>query len=106
MGEDEVRAALSRIGVSWETDGGVDAAKAIKGNMDVIAGGRQAAAAKAVKAKKETQSIAADPQRLASRSKADTGKIVERKTPARRGSAAAALKVKEEKKEDEVKEAP
>ena len=106
VGEDEVRAALSRIGVSWETDGGVDAAKAIKGNMDVIAGGRQAAAAKAVKAKKETQSIAADPQRLASRSKADTGKIVERKTPARRGSAAAALKVKEEKKEDEVKEAP
>ena len=45
VGEDEVRAALARIGVSWETDGGVDAAKAIKGNMDVIAGGRQAAAA-------------------------------------------------------------
>ena len=102
VGEEDVRAALAKIGVSWDEDGEADAAMAIKGNMDVVAGGRQAAAAKAsVKAKKET--VVAN-ERVSRSSRADTGKIVERKSPPARRGSAPAVKVKEEKNEDVVKE--
>ena len=102
VGEEAVRAALAKIGVSWDEDGEADAAMAIKGNMDVVAGGRQAAAAKAsVKAKKET--VVAN-ERVSRSSRADTGKIVERKSPPARRGSAPAVKVKEEKNEDVVKE--
>ena len=88
--------------ISWDEDGEADAAMAIKGNMDVVAGGRQAAAAKAsVKAKKET--VVAN-ERVSRSSRADTGKIVERKSPPARRGSAPAVKVKEEKNEDVVKE--
>ena len=103
VGEEDVRAALAKIGVSWDEDGEADAAMAIKGNMDVVAGGRQAAAAKAfVKAKKEI--VVANNERVSRSARADTGKIVERKSPPARRGSAPAVKVKEEKNEDVVKE--
>ena len=107
--QDQIRDALTKNSVrvidlfkSWDEDGEADAAMAIKGNMDVVAGGRQAAAAKAfVKAKKE---IVIANERVSRSARADTGKIVERKSPPARRGSAPAVKVKEEKNEDVVKE--
>ena len=43
VGEAEVTAALARIGVDAARDGAPDAAKAVKSDMDAVAGGRQKA---------------------------------------------------------------
>ena len=55
VGEEEVRDALAKIGVSLERDGAPDAAKAVKSNLDAIAGGRHAAAKTEAEVKDEAK---------------------------------------------------
>ena len=55
VGEEEVRDALAKIGVSLERDGAPDAAKAVKSNLDAIAGGRHTAAKAEAEVKDEAK---------------------------------------------------